>query len=188
MKNSLLTLLIVLVLAFTKFPSTAYAASKTAALEEFSFQESKGWVAVFGITGRWTEADLKSASITVNGKSLPLYCNFREEGRVAGTAPSLLPYIGQHAYLYLCGQGISATIPAKADPPLFPYQCAKGEGFMIDITVFDHGIPGHGFSGSSSGLYTVHQGFKSFKEFVIEDLGMEKARFKINFVTSIPVH
>lgn len=188
MIKKFLALLIVLVLAFTTFLSTAYAVGKTAALLEFSFQESKGWVAVFSITGNWTEADLKGASITVDGKSLPLYCNFREDGRVACTTPSLLPYTGQLAYLYLGGQGFSTTVPAKSAPTIFPYRCAKGEGFMIDITVFDHGIPGHGFAGSSSGLYTVHEGFKIFKEFVIEGLGMEKAKFKINFVTCTPGH
>ena len=118
MKRSFLTLLIVLVLAFTTFLSTAYAVGKTAALLEFSFQESKGWVAVFSITGNWTEADLKGASITVDSKSLPLYCNFREDGRVACTAPPCCP---TPASLPTCTSAVKGSAPPSQLNRLLPF-------------------------------------------------------------------
>ena len=186
MKKKFLALLIVLALTIAMVPSTAYAASKTATLDSFNFVEGKGWVAVFSLTGSWTEADLKDAFITVDGNVFPLYCNFRDDGRVACTGPSLVPYIGMLAYLTLGGQGTSATVPSTPTPYLFPYQCPKGVGYSLEMTVITTEILGTIYLNDPTGDHSVFHGYKYVKRMILSEPDIISPRLIVDSVICDP--
>jgi hypothetical protein len=186
LKKKFLALLIVLAITIAMVPSTAYAASKTATLDSFIFVEGKGWVAVFIVSENWTEADLKDAFITVDGKIFPLYCNFRDDGRVACSGPSLLPYIGKLAYLTLGGQGFSATVPSTPTPYLFPYQCAHGVSYSLEMTVITTEILGSVSLNDLTGEHSVFHGYKYVKRMILSDPNIISPRFIVDSVICYP--
>lgn len=99
--------------------STVFAAKKTATLLEFKHILAKGWTAVFAITGNWTNADLKGNTVTVDGKTYNLYCNFRDENHISCTMHhDMGQKIGKSARFNIAGLGayntyITGVVPKK---------------------------------------------------------------------------
>lgn len=116
MKNRLFVFFVLaaLVLSVALPASTVFAAGKTATLLEFKHELSKGWTAIFKITGDWKAGDLKGNTITVGGQTYSLYCNFRDEDHVSCTMHhDIGQNIGKPASFFFGGQTFGGPVPAK---------------------------------------------------------------------------
>lgn len=116
MKNRwlLFFVLAVFVLSTAIPTSSAFAAGKTATLVDFKHQPAKGWTAIFKITGDWKESDLKGNSITVDGKTYNLYCNFRDEDHISCTmSHDMGQLIGKPATFNFAGVVSANVVPPK---------------------------------------------------------------------------
>lgn len=117
MNNRLLLffVLVALLLAAALPDGIAYASGKTATLLEFKHVPAKGWTAIFAITGKWTNADLKGNSITVGGKTYNLYCSFKDDNHVSCTMHhDMGQLINKPATLFFGGQSFSHGVPKKS--------------------------------------------------------------------------
>lgn len=116
MNNRLLLFFVLAALLFAAaLPGgIAYASGKTATLLEFKHVPAKGWTAIFAITGKWTNADLKGNSITVDGKNYNLYCSFRDDDHISCTMHhDMGQLINKPATLFFGGQVFSHDVPQK---------------------------------------------------------------------------
>lgn len=138
MRKKLLFLLMIASLLLSSFlPSiNALAAGKTATLVDLRFVPVKGWAVVFKVTGIWKPADLKGHTLTVGGKTIDLYCNFRDDDHVSCTMESLNPYVGKTAVIFFNGQTFSAEVPGKWAATGFA-ECPPDHYEKVDIILYD---------------------------------------------------
>jgi hypothetical protein len=116
MKNRLFLFFVLaaFVLSVALPASTVFAAGKTATLVEFKHEPSKGWTAIFKITGDWKAADLKGNTITVGGKTYDLYCNFRDDNHISCTMHhDMGQLIGKPATFNFAGVVSNDVVPPK---------------------------------------------------------------------------
>jgi hypothetical protein len=116
MNNRLLLFFVLVALLFAAAlpASTVFAAGKTATLVEFKHVPSKGWTAIFKITGDWKAADLKGNTLTVGGKTYNLYCNFRDDNHISCTMHhDIGQLIGKPATFNFAGVASNDVVPPK---------------------------------------------------------------------------
>jgi|GEM_PF-3721908 len=138
MRKKLLFVLMIASLLFSSFlPSmSALAAGKTAKLDSLHFTPVKGWAVVFEVTGTWKPADLKGHTLSVGGKTIDLYCNFRDDDHISCTMESLNPYVGQTAVIFFNGQTFSAEVPGKKASTGYA-ECPPDYVERVDLVVYD---------------------------------------------------
>lgn len=116
MKNRLFLFFVLaaFVLSLAMPLGSVIAAGKTATLVDFKHEPAKGWTAIFKITGDWKDADLKGNTITVDGKTYNLYCNFRDDTHISCTmSHDMGQLIGKPATFFLGGQTFGGIVPDK---------------------------------------------------------------------------
>ncbi|GEM_PF-2345820 len=116
MKNRFALLIVLAALVFSlALPTVSVqAAGKTATLADFVHVPAKGWTAIFVISGDWKDADLKGNTITVDGKTYDLYCNFRDDAHISCTMHhDMGQLIGKPASLFFGGQTFNRGVPVK---------------------------------------------------------------------------
>jgi hypothetical protein len=156
----LLFVLMIASLLFSSFlPSmSALAAGKTAVLDSLHFTPAKGWAVVFEVTGTWKPADLKGHTLSVGGKTIDLYCNFRDDDHISCTMESLNPYVGQTAVIFFNGQTFSAEVPGKRAASGFA-ECPSGDTETVYIYFEDgDGLSNTGFiSYNPADMFTIQE-------------------------------
>lgn len=116
MKNRFVLLIVfaAMLMSLTLPASSVQAAGKTATLVDFVHEPAKGWTAIFVISGDWKEADLKGNTITVDGKTYKLYCNFKDDTHISCTMHhDMGQLIGKPAILFFGGQTFTHGVPPK---------------------------------------------------------------------------
>jgi hypothetical protein len=138
MRKKLLFVLMIASLLLSSFlPSiNALAAGKTAKLDSLKFVPVKGWAVVFEVTGTWKPADLKGHTLSVGGKTIDLYCNFRDDNHISCTMESLNHYVGQTAVIFFGGQTFSAEVPGKRAATGFA-ECPPDHNEKVDLILYD---------------------------------------------------
>lgn len=176
-----LTVLMVVALLASTF-TTAFAAGKTATLDEFVFIEGKGWVAIFSTEGTWKAPDLKDATINVDGKNFPLYCNFRDDGRIGCTASNLDAFVGMQALFFLDGQGYAGIVPPRQVHSPFLGECFEGQMETLKVIFWHDDDWRIGFIMYEAGAFSVHEAFQLLIGFV-KGIHPDASDFELRKVT-----
>lgn len=177
-------------LLFSSFQPTVNvlaAAEKTASLDGLSFVPGKGWAVVFSITGKWRQGDLRGNTMSVGGKSIDLYCNFRDAGHISCTMESLALYIGQNATIYFGGQTFSDIVPARHDNGTGFAECPSDGYESVSIKAYD--VEQNEYAGGISypaDMFTIQQAAEQWVSYVESAFSIDIVSYQITGVTCAP--
>ena len=133
MKNRFVLFIVLAAMIFSLVlpTSSVEAAGKTATLVDFFHLPSKGYTVVFAISGDWKDADLKGNTITVDGKTYDLYCNFRDGSHISCTmSHGLSQFAGDTAYFSFGGQSFNYAVPVKIICYGYTFYTVSDEGYV----------------------------------------------------------